>query len=408
MKKKLMKKTVCELFAGVGGFRVGLEATGDWETVLANQWEPSRKAQDAADCYAKNFGENANLINQDINTLDKNEFPDFTLLVGGFPCQNYSVAVSGAKGIKGEKGVLWWSIYETIKAKQPPFILLENVDRLLKSPASQRGRDFGIMLRTLHDLGYGVEWRVINAADYGYAQKRRRVFIFAFHESTKFYQTIKQNSLQEIVKTVGIFASQFPIDASKRSKHNSQSHDLLGKYHDVVSVSNDFVATFLSSGVMIGGELYTCETIPAFETPIPLRETLETGEVADKYFLGENLEKWQYLKGAKRIPRIKPNGESYVYSEGRMAFPDHLDQPGRTTLTSESSISRSTHVVSDKATGKLRLITPIEAERLNGFPDNWTNSGMSDRMRYFCMGNALVVPIVTRFALRLNEIIEAE
>ncbi|MGL5550602.1 MAG: DNA (cytosine-5-)-methyltransferase [Culicoidibacterales bacterium] len=402
-----MKKTVCELFAGVGGFRVGLEAAGEWETVLANQWEPSRKAQDAAECYQRNFGEVANLINDDINKLNKDEFPDFTLLVGGFPCQNYSVAATGAKGIEGEKGVLWWDIYQTIKAKQPPFILLENVDRLLKSPTAQRGRDFGIMLRTLHDLGYGVEWRVINAADYGYAQKRRRTFIFGFHQSTKFYGKMQAETLVNIVKTEGVFATQFPINLEERSKHKPQEYNLLDGYEDIVSVSDNFAATFLNSGVMMNGSIYTREIIPARETPVTLGEILETEAVDEKYFLGENLEKWQYLKGAKRINRVKPNGEPYVYSEGGMAFPDHLDQPGRTMLTSESSINRSTHVVIDKVTGKLRLITPVEAERLNGFPDNWT-SGMTDRMRYFCMGNALVVPIITRFAQRLNEIVENE
>lgn len=402
-----MKKTVCELFAGVGGFRVGLEASGEWETVLANQWEPSRKAQDAADCYQRNFGDAANLINEDINKLNKAEFPDFTLLVGGFPCQNYSVAATGAKGIEGEKGVLWWDIYETIKAKQPPFILLENVDRLLKSPTSQRGRDFGIMLRTLHDLGYGVEWRVINAADYGYAQKRRRTFIFGFHQSTKFYKEMHSKKLVDVVKTEGVFATQFPINLDERSKHAPKEYDLLSDYEDIVSVSDNFAAAFLNSGAMMNGIIYTREIIPAHESPVTLGEILEEVPVADKYFIGENLEKWQYLKGAKRINRVKPNGEPYVYSEGGMAFPDHLDQPGRTMLTSESSINRSTHVVVDKVTGKLRLITPIEAERLNGFPDNWT-SGMNDRMRYFCMGNALVVPVITRFAERLNKMIENE
>jgi hypothetical protein len=80
----LIDKTVCELFAGVGGFRVGL---GDsWETVWANQWEPGKKQQHAFNCYIKHFGDKPEHVNEDIGTVDKNIIPDHNLLVGGFPC----------------------------------------------------------------------------------------------------------------------------------------------------------------------------------------------------------------------------------------------------------------------------------------------------------------------------------
>ena len=195
-----MDKTVVELFAGVGGFRCGLnEVTYDgknvvekdnWDFIWANQWEPSTISQAAYDCYVERFGKSNEHMNDDIATVDKSEIPNHTLLVGGFPCQDYSVArsLSNEKGIEGKKGVLWWQIAEVLEKKQPPFVLLENVDRLLRSPASQRGRDFGVMLRTLLNYGYSVEWRVINAAEYGFPQKRRRGFIFAYNNSTKYYE----------------------------------------------------------------------------------------------------------------------------------------------------------------------------------------------------------------------------
>lgn len=195
-----MEKTVCELFAGVGGFRVGLEeADSNWKTVWANQWEPSRKSQYAFECYVSHFGKNKNYINEDIASIDKNDIPDHNLLVGGFPCQDYSVARSGAKGMEGKKGVLWWQIRDVLEAKSPKFVLLENVDRLLKSPASQRGRDFGVILACFNDLGYTVEWRVINAADYGFAQRRRRTFIFACKNDTNYYKTIKDEKLEDVI-----------------------------------------------------------------------------------------------------------------------------------------------------------------------------------------------------------------
>ena len=195
-----MDKTVCELFAGVGGFRVGLEeADPNWKTVWANQWEPSRKSQYAFECYVSHFGKNKNYINEDIASINKNDIPDHNLLVGGFPCQDYSVARSGAKGMEGKKGVLWWQIRDVLETKSPKFVLLENVDRLLKSPASQRGRDFGVILACFNDLGYTVEWRVINAADYGFAQRRRRTFIFACKNDTNYYKTIKDEKLEDII-----------------------------------------------------------------------------------------------------------------------------------------------------------------------------------------------------------------
>ncbi|MGL5041986.1 MAG: DNA (cytosine-5-)-methyltransferase [Culicoidibacterales bacterium] len=406
-----MDLTVCELFAGVGGFRCGLEAsTKDWKTVWANQWEPSTKNQFAFDCYQRNFGVSENHVNQDISTIDKKMIPDHTLLVGGFPCQDYSVAATGAKGLEGKKGVLWWQIEEIVKVKRPPFILLENVDRLLKSPTSQRGRDFAIMLYSLNKLGYIVEWRVINAADYGGAQKRKRVFIFAYGTKTKYGSKNIKKSKQELLFHSGFFADIFPVldDANEKKKVTVN----FTPYKNLLEVSNKFnigavnginKSPFWNSGVMIKGEIFSTETLPKKEDFISLREVLESGEIEQRYFLGHNIEKWEYLKGAKTIRRIKPNGEPYNYTEGKMAFPDNSDAPGRTMLTSESSVNRSTHVVEDIKSGKLRLITPIEAERLNGFPDDWTK-GMTTRQRYFCMGNALVVGIVEKIGNKIKNI----
>ena len=87
-----------------------------------------------------------------------------------------------------------------------------------------------------------------------------------------------------------------------------------------------------------------------------------------------------------------------------MAFPDQMYRPARTMLTSEGSINRSTHVIEDPKTGKLRLLTPLETERINGFDDNWTDTGMPEKFRYFCMGNALVVPLIEKMGKELLKI----
>lgn len=391
---------VVELFAGVGGFRIGLEsASPRYKTIWANQYEPKKKTQHAFDCYVKNFGLD-NAVNEDIAKV-KHLVPDHDLLVGGFPCQDYSVASTGAKGIEGQKGVLWWEIRDIVSEKKPKFILLENVDRLLKSPTAQRGRDFGIMLRCLWDLGYLIEWRVINSADYGMAQRRKRTFIFATRLTEDLKKQFEEVTEKDWILKEGLFAKAFPVGEINSKKIDN--FDLSqSTYPDLKDLSDSFCGSFYNSGLMTPlGTVLTIETIPVSVPPIPLREVLEKDKVDSKYFLSENLEKWKYLKGAKKIPRIKPNGEPYFYTEGGMSFPDSLDAPARTILTSESSLNRSTHVVEDKASGKLRLLTPVECERLNGFPDNWTNTGMPNKFRYFVMGNALVIPIIEKIGKEL-------
>ena len=413
-----MEKTVIELFAGVGGFRCGLNnvelkkdkviENGNWIFVWANQWEPSTKTQDAFDCYTARFGKK-DASNVDIFEVDKKKIPNHSLLVGGFPCQDYSVArtLSGSKGLEGKKGVLWWAIVDTIKAKKTPFLFLENVDRLLLSPASQRGRDFGVILRSLYELGYAVQWRVINAGDYSEPQKRRRTYIIAYHKSTKYYNKMKKINMKDIISKDGIFAKQFPVKEEELDYNMANVSKEM--YKDLADVSDNFQTQFYNAGVMCEGKIYTSKMEPLSTKIYPLKKIRESKEVDNKYFLSDDkLEKFKYLKGSKRIPRKKPNGDPYMYTEGAMAFPDNLDAPARTMLTSESGLSRMSHVIEDCKTGKLRLLTPLECERINGFPDNWTNTGMTDKRRYFMMGNALVVGIVKKIGIELGEIIKEE
>lgn len=411
-----MEKTAIELFAGVGGFRCGLNhvelkddkvvENGNWKFLWANQWEPATKSQEAYECYAKRFGEDS-VSNVDIFEVDKHDIPDHTLLVGGFPCQDYSVAqtLSNSKGIEGKKGVLWWAIEQTLAIKQPPFVLLENVDRLLLSPAKQRGRDFGIMLRSFYENGYDVQWRVINAGEYGLPQKRRRTYIFAYHKSTNYYKEMQKVKDRDVIFEKGLFVQQFPI----KSEYQAISESSISEYKDLKDVSDNFKCQFYNAGVMTNGGIYTVKVKSDYNLIYPLRNIREENPVDEKYFLNDKqIEKFAFLKGSKKIPRVKPNGEPYYYCEGSMPFPDNLDAPARTMLTSESGVSRTTHVIEDFKTKKLRLLTPRECERINGFPDDWTNTGMSDKKRYFMMGNALVVGVIERIGIEIENIVDNE
>lgn len=393
--------SVVELFAGVGGFRLGLEKSG-WKTILANQWEPGAGKQWAFDCYDRHFADSINL-NVDVATIDAKDMPDHELLVGGFPCQDYSVAstLANSKGIQGKKGVLWWEIYRIATQKKPRFILLENVDRLLKSPARQRGRDFGIIIACLTSLGYSVEWRVINAADYGNVQRRRRTFIFATRDRNIQKRLYGKKSGDEILLKDGFFAPAFPC----RRYEEICRVEAIEISDDIQTVSDSFHAAFENSGYCIGTTILTLRVEAVYDGPRKtLGQCIEHNVDESFYIKAEDEPKWEYMKGAKKEKRVAANGHEYNYSEGPVAYPDPLDRPSRTMLTGEGTKNRSTHVVRDPETGRLRILTPVECERLDGFPDNWTDTGMPRRMRYFCMGNALVVPLIEKMGMRLAEL----
>lgn len=401
MSKKI---NVAEMFAGVGGFRLGLEKADAniFKTIWANQWEPSKKAQDAYECYKSHFTE-GEISNEDIATVDDSKFSslDIDLLVGGFPCQEYSVSrsLNNEKGIYGKKGVLFWEIKRALENSHPKYVLLENVDRLIKSPSKQRGRDFAIMLAVLRDLDYIVEWRVINASEYGYAQRRRRVFIFAYKKDLRFAKQQMELNKEDILFKEGFFARTFPVK-SEPYKNRRASVELP---EDIVEISDNFGFGFHTAGIMINGIVHTVQPEPIVKAPIPLKDILlPEDEIDEEYYLNEAaIEKFGYLRGPKKIERTSAEGHQYIYSEGGMSPTDDLELPGRTMLTSEGSVNRSTHVV--EVNGRKRFLTPIECERLNGFDDNWTE-GMTKRMRHFCMGNALVVDLIKDMGMMIKDI----
>ncbi|MGN0103588.1 DNA (cytosine-5-)-methyltransferase [Bifidobacterium thermacidophilum] len=418
-----MDKTIriAELFAGVGGFRLGLDgydnpehpefhkdSAGPFQTVWANNWEPNgqESKQFAARCYAHRFGEDS-IVNEDIaKTLDEVEagtrqIPEFDMLVGGFPCQDYSVAkpLSMAAGIDGKKGVLWWSINRLLEMRHPRLVLLENVDRLLKSPASQRGRDFAIILTCLNRLGYDVEWHVINAAEYGMPQRRRRVYIYAeYADGTKREATAE--TLHTRLFESGVLARSFPVIPAEKNAVSRAFKLGIDPYEATQTFGKgEKTSPFQNAGVMVNGHVLTVKTDAVYDGPFhTLGEYLvPADQVPAEYWIDEaHLPTWQYLKGGKREQRTTKTGYQYTYSEGPVAFPDPLDRPSRTILTGEggAGASRTKHVVLQD--GRLRRLVPDELDQLQCFPKGWTADGMTDGHRAFCMGNALVTEIPHR------------
>ncbi|MDO1605873.1 DNA (cytosine-5-)-methyltransferase [Lactobacillus sp. YT155] len=418
---------VLELFAGVGGFRVGLEHANPslYKTLWANQWEPGKKSQDAFEVYDYHYPDSEN-INENISEISNERFKemDADIIVGGFPCQDYSVARSKKHemGIEGKKGVLFWEIIRAVEQINPKYLILENVDRLLKSPSSQRGRDFAIMLAAFNKLNYSVEWRVINAAEYGFGQRRRRVYFFVYRNDLPFAKRMdtifeaeleNEDTYDDYIFNKGLFARQFPIE--KLPFKNRKAYYELSD--DIVNISDNFSGTVWNTGVMRHGKYFTIDTKPIEnEKPIPLEKNLQNEkDIPEKFYITdeEKLKKFEYLRGPKRIQRTSVDGHKYIYSEGGMSPTENLELPSRTMLTSEGTVNRSTHFL--KRNGRYRLITPIEAERLQNFDDDWTKikkladgseEQVSDRMRMFFMGNALVTGVIKRIGIELEKIME--
>lgn len=414
---------VAELFAGVGGFRLGLDGyrdaggtgldapgAGGFETVWANQWEPDGRAskQFAWRCYEERFGEGS-CVNEDITKVmdeveaGERELPDVDMVVGGFPCQAFSIArplsrATGLSGDKGTKGVLWFEIYRFLQQKHPRWCLFENVDRLLKSPASCRGRDFATILCCLAVEGYAVEWRVVNSAEYGFPQRRKRTFIYA--------ERLGDGAPSTDEERLAMMNSGVMADALPHSPVTADAVTAIDLRHDPYEENHGFVpgrggrSPFGGCGVMSGFRVLTCDVEAAYDgEQAVLGDVLsDEGDVPEAYVVdGADLDRWRWLKGSKRERRVTKDGHEWWYSEGAMAFPDLATNPSRTILTSEGgrSASRMKHII--EVDGRWRRLVPEELERLQGFPAGWTDGcGMTDNQRAFCMGNALVVGVVRR------------
>ena len=444
----MSKIKVFSMFDGVGGFIVGLDEANKklnknfFQVTDTNQFEPSRKAQDAFEVGVYNYPK-INHSNEDIMQVSSEYFDEMkangvNMIVGGFPCQDYSVARSKKHemGIEGKKGVLFWEIIRAVNHIKPEYLILENVDRLLKSPSKQRGRDFAIMLGAFNQLGYTVEWRVINAADYGAPQRRRRVFFFIYKNDSAFakkhgIKDLSPESFESYIYKKGLFATQFPVEnsANKNRVYTEKISELDAHSEEyIVDISNNFTGKVWNTGLMKDGIYYTIDTTPVFEKAMTLGEVVQKakeyyvekhGEEAYQEYIQnyviqdeDKIKKFQYLRGPKKIERTTEEGFTYIFSEGGMSETDDLSLPGRTMLTSEGSVNRSTHFL--KEGNQFRLLTPNEAELLQCFPCDWTKykklsdgtvSEVNDRMRYFFMGNALVTSIVERIGIGIAKMI---
>jgi len=339
-------------------------------------------------------------------------------------CQTFSIMrpknkSEGLSGVKGDKGILFWEIHRIAKENKTPYLFLENVDRLLISPAKQKGRDMAVIVKSLNDLDYIVEWRMVNAAEYGMPQKRKRVFIFAYKKDSEIANKLFPNGyvvkeeIKKILEDNSMFGKSFPIKSIEEK--DIKSFELSEDFYDVsedFNKGNKEKNPFLNSGIAINGNVFTIKTETDYNGSYTLLKDiiLPDSEIEEEFFADdkETYEKWRKAKDKIHKERInKITGETYIFKGGAVPFPDKLDSAARTIITSEGgkSASRTTHVINPE--GRLRRLHPIELERIQGFPDNHTKlEGVSNAKRGFLLGNALVVGVVERVAKTIQELLK--
>jgi DNA (cytosine-5)-methyltransferase 1 len=227
-------------------------------------------------------------------------------------------------------------------------------------------------------------------------QRRRRTYIVGYLESSTISQKI--NNLQDWVQYDGVMAKAFAFSPKEKTV---SEFDIIGTIKDVSDNFNKGmkISPFGTAGIMKDRHVYSVDTVAIYEgTRLTLGSNLvDENLVPEEFFISpEDLAKWEYEKGAKKIERVSKEGFKYTFSEGGMGFPDNPEKPARTIITGEggSSASRFKHVVKTPS-GRYRRLLPIELERLNMFPDNHTyHPEVSDGRRAFLMGNALVCGVV--------------
>ncbi|MBA7587324.1 IS1595 family transposase ISCco3 [subsurface metagenome] len=363
-----------ELFAGIGGFRLGLEkafCNKDRGTlskekrehkqnnvytkskhqaicVFANEWDKY-----ACQIYRKNFGE-GELYEEDITKISAESIPDFDLLTAGFPCQSFSIA-GKRKGFGDTRGTLFFEICRIAEAKKPNLLLLENVKGLLNHDG---GNTFRIILDSLSELGYNCEWEVLNSKNFGVPQNRERVFIVG-HLRGKGGQKV------------------FPIGSTMRKSNESSKRQTSGCVKGV------------------SGRIQNDDTYLIYKGAIMSKQN----------------KKW--LEDGKELSRNFPQGQR-VYSDrgisstiagnaGGLGGKTGLYKVSPTLYGFKHGTHKHFNEILPKQLGLIRCLTPTECERLQGFPDGWTR-GLSDTQRYKCLGNAVTVNVIEEIGKKIKKI----
>jgi len=294
----------------------------------------------AIQTYQKHFPEHKNY--GDIKLINENELPDFDLLVGGFPCQSFSIA-GKRKGFEDTRGTMFFELARILRAKQPRLFVFENVKGLL---SHDNGQTFTTIIATLDELGYDTEWQVLNSKNHGVPQNRERVFIIGHLRGTPRPEV-------------------FPFGANDRETPDVQGH-----------VANTLTARYKGAEA-IG--TYVEES----EQYAQIQQLNQPKHSNDRVYGTDGVSPTlNTMQGGMRQPKV-------------LAIKYGQNNPERNGNTDENMFTLKTGGANAGVTDgmKIRRLTPTECERLQGFPDGWTE-GVSDTQRYKQCGNAVTVNVI--------------
>lgn len=334
----------CSLFSGIGGFDLALDRLGH-ECVYANDFDKY-----AGQIYNSRF--NRKIDSRDIRLVKTDELPDFDLLVGGFPCQAFSIA-GKRLGFEDTRGTLFFEIARIIKDKRPKYFLLENVKGLLSHDS---GKTFQTILAAINELGYESEWQILNSKNHGVPQNRERIFISGY------FRGEPRPKIFPIRQTDRFYSES---NENKEKIHNIASTMTARQY---ASWNGNFVINQINNPTHSNNRIYDLNGIS------PALNTMQGGNRQPKV----------------AIPTINPDRENIRQSR---RFKENGDP-------SYTLVCQFVNGVHDGV--KIRRLTEIECERLQGFPDNWTES-ISSTQRYKCLGNAVTVNVIYDICKGYNE-----
>lgn len=342
------------LFAGIGGFDLAFH-NSNHTTVGACEID-----EHARSIYTRHFPHVP--IWEDATRIKPSELPDFDILSAGFPCQSFSVAGKG-RGFDDTRGSLFFEIARIAKEKKPPYLLLENVKGLL---SNNKGETFRTIIRTLDEMGYDAEWHLLNSR-YFVPQNRERLFIIG---------TARGPGRRKIFP-LGNFSKQTATRKLKQVGNiDTKGHNSIwGRVYDPTGLASNLNAHGGGLGAKTG--LYKVPMIFMGHTKGNIKQRIQDRE--HTWTLTDNSRDFGVLEPAIVADRTR----SYRGTGRKLESP----KPITNSLT---SVTKDNYLIQNT---RIRRLTPLECERLQGFPDGYT-AGISDTQRYKCLGNAVTVPVI--------------
>ena len=412
------------LFSGIGGFELGIQQA--YENIGYSEIDKY-----AIQIYEKHFPEHKNY--GDITKIDADNLPDFDFLCGGFPCQSFSIA-GKRKGFEDTRGTLFFDIARILKAKRPRLLLLENVKGLL---SHDNGNTFKIIISTLDELGYDLQWQVLNSKNHGVPQNRERVFIVGHLRGTprpKVFPFGESGGLSDTGNGQGTTKSGIsPAITSnyKRGVHSGGEAYVTKEvaetlqYKGLCDKLGVYASTQEENAIKILQELQTEIGTEAFaEWGFGVLDSLQPKEVLQSILHGDSVRpeasQTESTMDDGSLPRKKdmPESELLLLWESKNRCSPQEPRLERQFIA-ELSKGLSQLPQSDTS-WSIRRLTPKEAERLQGFPDGWTALGyekincgeknckydynlveISDTQRYKCLGNAVTVNVIREIVKHL-------